>query len=218
MKSWTLTGHALQVMSGYKASTSGRLPSLAPVARFQYKRRVQPVTLSARKSCSIYCTPGCKAGTVEIKRICPVHFRLVTCQAQNSQQESERPVMEQMESDLIAGGSGDSTGNGARSNGDRAPLRNAATNAADKSVDRPAEESHDEGDNNDAGAQSHSERSGGAPAKAANKLPGGVTDSDNVSAPKPASFWLPHPEPGDHTPVSFKAFSSLFKHGSVCYA
>jgi len=60
-----------------------------------------------------------------------------------------------------------------------------------------------EGDNNDSGAQSHSERSGGTPAKAASKVPGGVTEGDNVSTPKPASFWLPHPEAGDLAPVEF---------------
>lgn len=110
--------------------------------------------------------------------------------------------MEQLESDLITGtsssnGSDNNNGNGVKRNGSKAPSKNSATNIADRIDTKPAEESQDEGDNNDSGAQSHDERSGGTPAKAASKVPGGVTEGDNISAPKPASFWLPHPEPGD---------------------
>lgn len=198
--------HNLQVLSGARASTSGRLSAAAVPQLLQYAS-IQSPALSGR-----FCIkplPGTtRSGLAGAK--CSVscgirwsQLRQVTCQAQTSQQESERPVMEKLESDLIAGSSSNGNGNGVRRNGSKAPSRNSATNIADKTDTSPAGESQDEGDNNDSGAQSHSERSGGTPAKAASKVPGGVTEGDNVSTPKPASFWLPHPEAGDLAPVEF---------------
>ena len=116
--------------------------------------------------------------------------------------------MERLESDLIAGVStnGNGNGNGVKRNGSAAPKKNAATNVADRTDDVPedteAEASQDGDDNVASGAQSHQERSNGTPAKAASKVPGGVTEADNLSAPKPASFWLPHPEPEDMPQVN----------------
>ena len=132
----------------------------------------------------------------------------VTCQAPKTE-ASERPVMEQLESDLIAGAS-NGNGNGVvRRN--KAPTKNSATNIADKVDTRPAEASTD--DDADSGAQSPSDRSGKKAAKAATKVPGGVTEADNISAPKPASFWLPHPEPEDFIPVKAPAQShSISQH------
>ena len=198
----------LQVLSGAKASTSGRLPNLAP-AQCHSSAGVQHDFSSSCSPYQILLTQARTQGTAGLQRSfvrgCPKRCKSgpTTCQAQKTQQESERPVMEQLETDLITGTShnGNGSSNGAKSNGSRAPSKNSATNIADRTEDRPAEESQDEGDNNDSGAQSHSERSGGTPAKAASKVPGGVTEADNVSAPKPASFWLPHPEPGDTVPV-----------------
>ena len=197
---------ALQVLSGARASTSGRLPAAAVPQCLQYAS-IQPTALSGRFR--IRALPRtARLGTAGSKHavscgILRSRPRQVAYQAQKSQQETERPVMEQLESDLIAGSSSNGNGNGARSNGSKAPSKNSATNIADKIDTRPAEESQDEGDNNDSGAQSHGKRSGGTPAKAASKVPGGVTEGDNVSAPKPASFWLPHPEAGDFAPVQF---------------
>ena len=196
--------HLLQVLSGAKASTSGRLPAAAVSQCLQYASN-QPPALFGRFRTKALPGPA-RPGTAGSKHtvscgIIQSQPRQVACQAQKSQQETERPVMEQLESDLIAGSSSNGNGNGASRNGSKAPSRNSATNIADKMDTSPAEESQDEGDNNDSGAQSHSERSGGKPAKAASKVPGGVTEGDNVSAPKPASFWLPHPEAGDLTPV-----------------
>ena len=114
------------------------------------------------------------------------------CQAQKTKQESERPVMERLESDLIAGT--ESNGNGVKRNGSKAPSKNSATNVADRMEAPPAETSQDDDDENiDSGEQSHSSN-GGKIAKAASKVPGGITDADSLSAPKPASFWLPQPE------------------------
>lgn len=115
--------------------------------------------------------------------------------------------MERLESDLIAGVSSNGNGNGVKRNSSTAPQKNAATNVADRTDDTPddtpeAETSQDGDDNVDSGAQSHQERSNGTPAKAASKVPGGVTEADNLSAPKPASFWLPHPEPEDMPQVN----------------
>lgn len=128
------------------------------------------------------------------------------CRAQKTKQESERPVMERVESDLIAGAN--SNGNGVKRNGSTAPTKNSATNVADRTDTPPAQTSQDEDGNVDSGAQSHEERSNGASVKAAAKVPGGITEADNMSAPKPASFWLPHQEPEDLRKV---------RHGcSVC--
>ena len=113
------------------------------------------------------------------------------CQAQKTKQESERPVMERLESDLIAGT--ESNGNGVKRNGSKAPSKNSATNVADRMEAPPAETSQDDDENIDSGEQSHSSN-GGKIAKAASKVPGGITEADNLSAPKPASFWLPQPE------------------------
>ncbi|DBB14997.1 hypothetical protein WJX82_007629 [Trebouxia sp. C0006] len=194
----------VRVLSGARASTSGRLPAAAVPQCLQYAS-IQPTALSGRFR--IRALPRtARLGTAGSKHavscgILRSRPRQVAYQAQKSQQETERPVMEQLESDLIAGSSSNGNGNGARSNGSKAPSKNSATNIADKIDTRPAEESQDEGDNNDSGAQSHGKRSGGTPAKAASKVPGGVTEGDNVSAPKPASFWLPHPEAGDFAPT-----------------
>ncbi len=212
----------LQVLSGARASTSGRLPAAAVPQCLQYAS-IQPPALSGR-----FCIrplPGtARLGIAGRKHavscgIVRSRSRQVACQAQKSQQETERPVMEQLESDLIAGSSSNGNGNSARRNGSKAPSKNSATNIADKIDTRPAEESQDEGDNNDSGAQSHSERSGGTPAKAASKVPGGVTEGDNLSAPKPASFWLPHPEAGDIVPVQFQlqALLSYCTLACLCY-
>ena len=210
-------GIMLQAASGTRASTSGRLPAFSfghchvhagaqPTPMYSCKPRSATAVHTTRHNTN-RLSPPVRCGSNCHKA------KLVKCQAQKNQQESERPVMEQVESDLIAGssnGNGNSSGkrngngNGARSNGSRAPLKNSATNIADKTESQPAEESQDEGDNSDAGAQSHSERSNGTPAKAASKVPGGVTEADNINAPKPASFWLPHPEPGDIVQVYAK--------------
>ena len=136
----------------------------------------------------------------------------VICQAPKTE-ASERPVMEQLESDLIAGAS-NGNGNGlVRRN--KAPTKNSATNIADKVDTRPVEASTD--DEADSGAQSPSDRSGKKAAKAASKVPGGVTEADNISAPKPASFWLPHPEPGDFVPVQSPELERQVKAAHACF-
>ena len=118
---------------------------------------------------------------------------LAVCQAQKTKQESERPVMERLESDLIAGVESNGNGNGVKRSGSKAPSRNSATNVADRMKAPPAQTSQDDDDNVDSGEQSQSSN-GGTVAKAASKVPGGITAADNMSAPKPASFWLPQPE------------------------
>ena len=99
--------------------------------------------------------------------------------------------MERIESDLIA--SVESNGNGVKRNGSKAPSKNSATNVADRTQPPPAETSQDDDENVDSGEQSPSSNSGTL-AKAASKVPGGITEADNLSSPKPASFWLPQPE------------------------
>lgn len=199
----------LQAVSGARASTSGRLLATA-LTQCQNHASAQVSPILPGRSFPNAIRRAARQGTAGGRQTIPscswtcTTSRSVTCQAQKTQQESERPVMEQLESDLIAGTSssnGNSNGDGVGRNGSKAPSKNSATNIADRIDSKPAEESQDEGDNNDSGAQSHGERSGGTPAKAASKVPGGVTEGDNISAPKPASFWLPHPEPGDFIQV-----------------
>lgn len=115
----------------------------------------------------------------------------LVCQAQKTKEESERPVMERVESELIAGA--ESNGNGVERNGSAAPNKNSATNVADRTEAAPAETSQDGDENVDSGEQSHS-ANGGTVATAAAKVPGGITEADSPSSPKPASFWLPQPE------------------------
>lgn len=201
----SLPSYDLQAMSGARASTSGRLPTAALTSVETSPGRCFPKGLRPAASARQGIAGG--RNTIFSHSCRPPTCRSVSCQAQKTQQESERPVMEQLESDLVAGtsssnGSDNGSANGVGRNGSKAPSKNSATNIADRIDSKPAEESQDEGDNNDSGAQSHGERSGGIPAKAASKVPGGVTEGDNVSAPKPASFWLPHPEPGDFAPVT----------------
>ena len=63
-----------------------------------------------------------------------------------------------------------------------------------------SEMSQDE-EHSDAGAQTKNTSSQDKKEKAAARVPGGVTEADNESTPKPASFWLPHAEPEDFLEV-----------------
>ena len=182
------------------ASTSGRSSVLGPKACSPSAlcRFTQPGTRKLRSTVfhDSLCnsTPLRRLGLARhAATLMPA--RPTVCQAQKTKQESERPVMEQVESDLIAGS--DSNGNGVKRNGSKAPIKNSATNVADRTDTPPAQTSQDEDGNVDSGAQSHKERSNGASVTAASKVPGGITEADSPSAPKPASFWLPHQEPED---------------------
>lgn len=184
-----------QVGSGSMASTSGRSGVLGLTALYQ---SAQPGTRKFHSTVlhDSLCSHSplrrlmlARHGTTLAPARPPV------CQAQKTKQESERPVMERVESDLIAGS--DSNGNGVKRNGSKAPTKNSATNVADRTDTPPAQTSQDEDGNVDSGAQSHEERSNGASLTAASKVPGGITEADSMSAPKPASFWLPHQEPED---------------------
>lgn len=70
-----------------------------------------------------------------------------------------------------------------------------------KSGKSEAETSQDEEYSN-AGAQTKNSAVKGKENKAAARVPGGVSDADSESMPKPASFWLPHPEPEDFREVT----------------
>ena len=207
---------SLQVASGGQTSTSGR----ATVTNSRC-RRIHDVLLGAVSQPKLPYNPLRVEGLRETTALRPHRtaakqtFRNLTlCQAQKTKQESERPVMERLESDLIAGVS--SNGNGVKRTGSAAPTKNSATNIADRTDDIPeAETSQDDDGNVDSGAQSHEERSNGTAAKAASKVPGGVTEADNLSAPKPASFWLPHPEPEDMPQVT--ALGNLLFMPAIVY-
>lgn len=229
-------------MSGAGASTSGRC----------YQSPVQAACMSLQRhhnlqqSSSIYA----RNKVQDVQLLCNYSVRhsqkrgpqLVTCA-----QQSERPVMEQMESELIT--STDSSDG--RSNGSKAPKANSATNVADchangssgqngsaeqdsmsehngsasqngssrQNVSEQAKNgsvahaSQDE-ENSDAGAQTKNSTSSNGNEKAAARVPGGITDADSDSTPKPASFWLPHPEPGDLEEVhsSEQCVSTTWEH------
>ncbi|KAL3158654.1 hypothetical protein ABBQ32_011397 [Trebouxia sp. C0010 RCD-2024] len=182
-----------RVGSGSMASTSGRSGVLGPTALYQSAQS------GTRKFHSTVLHDSlCNHSPLRQLRLARHGATLVpprptVCQAQKTKQESERPVMERVESDLIAG----SNGNGVKRNGSKAPTKNSATNVADRNDTPPAQTSQDEDGNVDSGAQSHEERSNGASLAATSKVPGGITEADSMSAPKPASFWLPHQEPED---------------------
>ena len=178
------------------ASTSGR-SSLVGSKTCWPSVLHQTSPLQKRKSRSILCPDTVCSSTPLLRHALARHrarpVAATVCQAQKTKQESERPVMERLESDMIAGV--DSNGNGVQRNGSKAPSKNSATNVADRTNTPPAETSQDEDGNVDSGAQSHEERSNGSTlAKAASKVPGGLTEADSMSALKPASFWLPQPE------------------------
>lgn len=177
------------------ASTSGRSSHVASALHFcPQLHYLQP--LHCNRSRSIQRPDSCTSTPLLQYALARHRARLgpatpAVCQAQKTKQESERPVMERLESDLIAGI--ESNGNGVKRNGSKAPSKNFATNVADRTEAPPAQTSQDEDENNDSGEQSQSSNSGTV-AKAASKVPGGITEADNLSAPKPASFWLPQPE------------------------
>ena len=177
------------------ASTSGRSSHMA-VASFGPSASHHYLSIHLHRSRSTARPDSCTS--IPLLRHGPARHRTrlvpatpAVCQAQKTKQESERPVMERLESDLIAGI--ESNGNGVKRNGSKAPSNNSATNVADRTEELPAEKLQDDDENNDPGEQSHSVN-GSTIAKAASKVPGGVTEADNLSAPKPASFWLPQPE------------------------
>lgn len=97
-----------------------------------------------------------------------------------------------------------SQGNGSSEQKRAAPQNGASyDNESQHSPRKPvsdAETSQDE-DNSDAGAQTNNSSSRNRKDKAAARVPGGVTEADNESTPKPASFWLPHAEPEDFIDV-----------------
>lgn len=177
------------------ASTSGRSISVASAPSWssawqQAPRPQMHRSRSSLRSNRCTTTPLLRVGlSTHRTRLLPA--APIVCQAQKTKQESERPVMERVESDLIAGA--ESNGNGVKRNGSAAPSKNSATNVADRTEAAPAETSQDGDDNVDSGEQSQSSN-GGTVAKVASKVPRGITEADSPSSPKPASFWLPQPE------------------------
>lgn len=187
----------MQVGSGGTASTSGRSCHMAPVSCGPSAWHYFP-PVHFHRSRSMSRSDSCTSTPLLLHGLARHRTRLVpatpaVCQAQKTKQESERPVMERLESDLIAGVESNGNGNGVKRNGSKAPSRNSATNVADRMNAPPAQTSQDDEDNVDSGEQSQSSN-GGTVAKAASNVPGGITAADSMSAPKPASFWLPQPE------------------------
>ena len=96
--------------------------------------------------------------------------------------------------------------NGSGQNGSSEPNVSEEAKAGDRSE---AETSQDE-EHSNAGAQTKNSAVKGKE-KATARVPGGVADADSDSMPKPASFWLPHPEPEDFREVVLYVIAVSFK-------